>query len=135
MEFEVAKEKAVRFIGISKKTANEVETKLKKLNISNDSINEVVEYLKGLGYIDDVDYVKAYIRQCIKMQKYSIYEIKQKLLIKGISRELILEFVDELYSTDYESKVIQKLLSGKLSSMEQEKQKNYIYRRGFKINE
>ena len=135
MEFEVAKEKAVRFIGISKKTANEVETKLKKLNISNDTINEVVEYLKGLGYIDDVDYVKAYIRQCIKMQKYSIYEIKQKLLIKGISRELILEFVDELYSTDYESKVIQKLLSGKLSSMEQEKQKNYIYRRGFKINE
>jgi len=135
MEFEVAKEKAVRFIGISKKTANEVEAKLKRLNVPSDTIKEVVEYLKGLGYIDDVDYAKSYIRQCIKMEKYSIYEIKQKLLIKGISRDILAEFVDELYTTDYERKVVEKLLCGKLSSMEQEKQKNYIYRRGFKINE
>jgi len=135
MEFEVAKEKAVRFIGISKKTANEVEAKLKRLNVPIETLKEVVEYLKGLGYIDDVDYAKSYIRQCIKMEKYSIYEIKQKLLIKGISRDILAEFVDELYTTDYERKVVEKLLCGKLSSMEQEKQKNYIYRRGFKINE
>lgn len=135
MEFEVAKEKAVRFIGISKKTCYEVQNKLKRLNVSDTTIKEVVEYLKNLGYIDDIDYVKAFIRQCIKMEKYSVYEIKQKLLIKGISRELIEEYVDEIYSTDYEKKVVYKLLIGKLASVDAEKQKSYIYRRGFRLNE
>lgn len=135
MEFEVAKEKAVKFIGISKKTSFEVQNKLKRLSVSESTIKEVIEYLKDLGYIDDVDYVKAFIRQCTKMEKYSVYEIKQKLLIKGISRELLEEFVDEMYSTDYEKKVVDKLLNGKLSGFDEEKKKNYIYRRGFRLNE
>ena len=135
MEFEVAKEKAVKFIGISKKTSFEVENKLRRLNVSNSTIKKVIEYLKDLDYIDDEEYIKAFIRQCIKMEKYSIYEIKQKLLIKGISRELLEQFVDEMYTTDYERKVVDKLLDGKLSNVDAEKQKNYIYRRGFKINE
>jgi len=135
MEFEVAKEKAVRFIGISKKTCYEVQSKLKRLNVSDTTIKQVIEYLKQLGYIDDIEYVKAFIRQCVKMEKYSVYEIKQKLLFKGISRELLEEYVDEMYSTDYERIVVDKLLNSKLSSVDEEKQKNYIYRRGFKLNE
>lgn len=135
MEFEVAKEKAVKFIGISKKTAFEVHSKLKKLNVSESTIKEVIDYLTNLGYIDDVDYVKAFVRQCQKMQKYSIYEIKQKLLIKGISKELVQEYVDKLYSSGYEKEVVNKLLRVKLNNYEVEKQKNYLYRRGFKINE
>lgn len=134
MEFEQAKEKAVKFIGISKKTAFEVRSKLKRINVTDSTIDKVIEYLSDLGYINDEEYIQAFIKQSIKMEKHSIYEIKQKLLIKGISKELIYEHVDKLHSTDYEKKVVDKLLINKLANMDKDKQNNYIYRRGFRLN-
>ena len=128
-----ARDKAIGYIGISKKTEYEVKKKLKGLKVTSSVIDEEIEYLKELGFIDDVDYAKSYIRQCEKMQNYSIYEITNKLLQKGIKASIIDEEIDVLKETDYESKVVEKLFKGKLKSYDEMKQKNYLYRRGFKV--
>ncbi len=128
-----ARDKAIRYIGISKKTEYEVKKKLKGLKVTSSVIDEEIEYLKELGFIDDVDYAKSYIRQCEKMQNYSIYEITNKLLQKGIKASIIDKEIDVLKETDYESKVVEKLVKGKLKSYDEMKQKNYLYRRGFKV--
>ena len=60
MEFEEAKEKAVRYLVLALRTQKEVENKLKKLKVNDDIIFEVIEYLKNIGYIDDSKYVDAY---------------------------------------------------------------------------
>lgn len=133
MNFEQAKERAVRFTALSKKTDFEVRRKLQSLGVSNDIIDEVSEYLKYLGYIDDVDYIDSFIRQNEKMEKLSVFEIKQKLLAKGIDKELVAVKLCELENTDYEKRVVDKLLSGKLSSYEEDKKKAYLYRKGFKV--
>ena len=129
----LARDKAIRYIGISKKTEYEVKNKLKGLKIASSVIDEEIEYLKELGYIDDIDYVKSYIKQCYKMQNYSIYEITNKLLQKGVKASIIEQEIDILKETDYEQKVISKLVNGKLKSYDEIKQKNYLYRRGFKV--
>ncbi|MBQ8042629.1 MAG: RecX family transcriptional regulator [Clostridia bacterium] len=129
----LARDKAIRYIGISKKTEYEVKKKLKGLKIASSVIDEEIEYLKELGYIDDLDYVKSYIRQCEKLQNYSIYEITNKLLQKGIKTSIMEQEIDVLKETDYEEKVIGKLIKGKLKSYDEMKQKNYLYRRGFRI--
>ena len=83
MSFEAAKEKAIKYIVVAKKTKQEVRNKLTKSGFDDETIEEVISYLEKLNYLDDNEYVDAYIRQCMRLQSYSIYEIKQKLLQKG----------------------------------------------------
>ncbi len=134
MEYIVAKEKAIKYIGISKKTEFEVNKKLKSLGVDSLTISKVIEYLNELDYLDDVDYVRSYIRQNVKMLKYSKYELKQKLLQKGVKTSIIdLEFENNLPQS-YEYDVIDKLVNGKLKDYEDIKKKEYLYRRGFGLN-
>ena len=74
-----------------------------------------------------------WLEQCEKMQNYSIYEITNKLLQKGIKASIIDDEIDILKETEYEQRVIDKLINGKLKSYDEIKQKNYLYRRGFGI--
>lgn len=134
MDYIVAKEKAIKYIGISKKTEYEVFKKLKSLGVDSLTISKVIDYLNELGYINDVDYVRSYIRQNIKMLKYSKYELRQKLLQKGIKASIIdLEF-DNNIPYSYESDVVNKLLNGKIKDYDNIKKKEYIYRRGFNLD-
>lgn len=135
MEFEEAKERAVRYLVLALRTQREVENKLRKLKVNDEIIFQVVEYLKDIGYIDDLKYVDAYLRQCISIPKYSVYEIKMKLLQKGIDKELLQKKLSKFNSKNYEKKLVEKLLNGKLKNMEPIKQKAYLYRRGVNISD
>ena len=55
-----ARDAAIRYVGISKKTEYEVKQKLKRLNIASSVIHQEIEYLKELGYIDDLDFILTY---------------------------------------------------------------------------
>ena len=134
MNFEQAKEKAVKYLVLTLRTENEVRNKLKKLNVEEDIIEQVIEYLKGINYINDSNYIEAYIRQCIKIPKYSKYEIKMKLLQKGINKNLLEEKLEEHDMQEYEKKIVEKLKESKLKDMDEIKQKAYLYRRGFNIS-
>lgn len=129
----IAREKAIKYIGISKKTEYEVRQKLKRLQVTSSVIDEEMEYLKELGYIDDRDYAKSFVKQCYKMMQYSIYEIKNKLLQKGVNASIIEEELELLKDSDYELNTVEKLKNGKLKSYDEEKLKAYLYRRGFKL--
>ncbi len=131
MSFEVAKEKALRYLVTAKKTEYEVRNKLKKNNFEESIIDDVISYLKDLDYINDNDYIDAYIRQCMRLQNYSIYEIKNKLLQKGIKKDIIDKKLEVLRQSSYEQELVNKLLNSKLKNMEEIKQKQYLYRRGF----
>ena len=59
--------------------------------------------------------------------------ITNKLLQKGINSDIIDEYIETLKESDYESKLIDKLLNGKLKDYDEMKRKSYLYRRGFKF--
>jgi regulatory protein len=132
MDFETAKNKAINYIGIAKKTSYEVSVKLERLGYSSQICDKVVKYLEGLNYLNDKEYVDAYIIQNMRLLKYSIFEIKQKLLQKGINKDIISEKLATLISSSYESDVIKKHTKTKLKSQDELKIKQYLYRRGFK---
>ena len=125
MNFEEAKEKAVKYLVLALRTELEVRNKLKKINVEDDVINDVIEYLKEIGYIDDSKYVDSYLRQSINIPKYSLYEIKMKLIQKGIDKNLVHKKIEEFNGKEYERLLIEKLLNGKLKNMEPLKQKAY----------
>ena len=113
MEFEIAKEKAVKYIVMAKKTKHEVYQKLKKSGFDGNIINQVIDYLSDLNYLNDEEYIDAYLKQSMRLLKYSIFEIKQKLLQKGLDKCII---------------------ENKLKNLDDLKKKQYLYRRGFKTN-
>ena len=135
MNFEQAKERAVKYLVLALRTEKEVKDKLRKLNVEEAIIDEVCEYLKGLGYINDVYYTEAYLRQCESIPKYSKYEIRMKLIQKGVDKELVSEKIANNLNPNYEVKIVEKLMNGKLKNMEPLKQKAYLYRRGFKLSD
>lgn len=132
MDYDLIKEKVVAYIGFSKKTEYEVKNKLLKLNADAEQINSIIHELIQMGYIDDNDYIDLYIRQNIKLCKYSIYEIKQKLMQKGLNKDLIEDKLQLLYDNDYEEDVANKIIKSKSKSMDQIKLKQYLYKRGFR---
>jgi|GEM_PF-2411742 len=134
MNFEEARFKAIKYLGISKKTEYEVITRLKKLDTDMTIIDKVIKYLSELGYINDIDYVDSYIRQNERMLKYSIYEISEKLKAKGIKNDIIEDKFESLVLNKYEKKVIEKIVSTKSKTLDEIKIKQYIYRRGFKYS-
>lgn len=134
MDYIFAKEKAIKYIGISKKTEFEVSKKLKSLGVDSLTISKVIEYLNELGYLDDVDYVRAYVRQNVKLLKYSKYELKQKLLQKGVKTSIIDSEFENNLPQSYEVNVVDKLLTGKLKDYDYIKKKEYLYRRGFSLD-
>ena len=132
MNFEEAKFKAVKYLGISKKTEYEVLIKLKRLDVDKNIIDKVIVYLSEFGYINDLDYVESYIRQSERMLKYSIYEIEEKLKSKGIKSDIIENKLDALASSNYENKIIEKIINTKSKNSDEYKIKQYLFRRGFK---
>lgn len=132
MNEEVLRQKVVAYIGISKKTEYEVIKKLKGLKATPSEIHAIISDLKKLEYINDADYVKAYIRQNVKFKKYSIYEIYNKLLQKGIKDSIIELEIDKLSDSDYEEQVVDNLIKNKLKNYDVMKCNAYLYRRGFK---
>ncbi len=132
MEFEEAKFKAIKYLGISKKTEYEVKMKLKRLNTDEKIIDRVIRYLIEINYINDLDYVDSFIRQNEKMLKYSICEISEKLKVKGVNSDLIEDRLNNLYFENYENIVIEKIINSKSKNMDKEKINQYLFRRGFK---
>ena len=132
MDYDLIKQKVVAYIGFSKKTEYEVKNKLIKLNANSEEINSILNELKQMEYVDDNDYIDSYIRQNINLCKYSIYELKQKLMQKGLNRDLIESKLQLLYDNNYEEKVVDKILKSRSKSMDQLKLKQYLYKRGFR---
>lgn len=133
-DFERGYQTALRFVSERMKTEAEVRKKL-KTRFSDRVAGQVIERLKGGGYIDDALYVDCYIRDRMKFNPMGRYRIKMELEQKGIRKDLI-ENSSEYMAID-EKEVIRGILETKLNGcdMKEEKQKRrvmgYLSRRGF----
>lgn len=91
-------------------------------------IDEIINRLKDLGYINDADYAVRFAEA--KSTKYGMKTIKAKLMIKGISRE----YIDELETpdqTDLAHALAEKYMRNKTPSLKTfEKLYRYLLSKG-----
>lgn len=108
-------------------------------------IDEAVAYVKSFNYVNDAEYAKAFTRE--QSQYLSKAQIKQKLLMKGVEKELISRALNEVYSDESDSsdtngleeELIVKTLkkrgfNGNEDYEERQKVLAYFYRRGFDVD-
>jgi regulatory protein len=89
VNFRAAKSLAVKFLSIKLRTEAEVEKKLSENCFELDTIKQVIEELRALGYINNRLYVQKYIFDRSKLKPVSKKLLKFELLGKGITESII----------------------------------------------
>ena len=117
-------------------TSWEVYNKLKKRDVSECDIQEIMYYLMEKGYIDDEIYTKLYLDYHLFDKGESKREVSYKLLRKGIDKNKINDILDNIQ--DYnEAEIIYQRIRKKFAGenindeMVQLKIKKFFYNKGF----
>lgn len=134
-ELDMQKTKVFKYITYKKRTEQEVRNKFKG-QIEEQMLEDIIEYFKEAKYLDDYEFVEKQVREYMNLKTMSITEIKYKLLTKGIDKNIIENYIskNEEELEEYEKKCIEKIKLKKAGTMEEQELKQYLYRKGYKIN-
>ena len=92
-----AKERALNFLSYRDRSEKEMRTKLKQVGFEEKIIDLVVKDLKRLKLIDDEKFAMAFAKSKLITRPMGEFLLKQELVQKGISRELIEKTVEQIY--------------------------------------
>lgn len=134
---------AIFLLGLSMRTAGEIEFKMKNRGYNPQVIKEVVEKLLEDKYLNDEEYAEVYIGNFKSYQTYGLYMIKKKMMERRLPRELIESKLEELLTEDDEMEIAKRYARKKFESLKdikklpyEEKQKflRRILSRGFRVS-
>ena len=132
-EFDREKTKVLKYILYKKRTEQEIKNKFGQ-TIEENLLEDIIQYLKEAKYINDREYVQKTVNNFIALKNLSIREIQYKLAAKGLKRSDIEEYLYENQEEleRYEIKSAQNIIYKKMTSMEQEKIKQFLLKKGYK---
>lgn len=135
-------QKCYHFLSLRNRTEKEIKDYLNKkieklkLNNPNKFINLVIQQFKEEGLIDDKKFIKWWVEQRNDFKPKGLLALKQELILKGVSRELIDQYFSEnkIDELGLAKLALQKKLNifKKLKKEERyQKAINFLLRRGF----
>jgi len=117
---------ALNLLSYRQRSEKEIFTSLKRKGYEENHIEKAIEYCKDNNYINDKEFAIAFINDKINLNKLGSYRIRQELLNKGVSREIISKVLiikpDEQYEMALE-------LGKKRLNYYRNDDKNSIYRK------
>ena len=90
-EFDKLKTKVLKYILYRERTENEIRQKF--IADEGEMLNDVIDELKNIGYINDKEYIEKTIREKMNLKNLSIQEIKYSLISKGIDKNLVDNYI------------------------------------------
>ncbi len=134
-EFDKAKTKILKYIMYQKRSEKEIINKFSK-TIEENLLEDIINYLKEAGYINDKEYINKKIKEFILLKNLSIKEMQYKLLQKGLKKsdieDCIFENIEKL--EEYEQKSAQNLVLKKSNTMEVEEIQQFLLKKGYKVD-
>ncbi len=133
-EFDKEKTKVLKYILYKKRTEQEIRRKFSN-EIDENMLEDIIEYLKEAKYIDDKEFIRKTINNFIALKNLCQKEIEYKLLAKGLSKSEIEDYIYENREEieEYEIKSAENISNKKSTSMEQEEIKQYLLKKGYKL--
>ncbi len=130
-EFDKLKTKVLKYILFKKRTENEVRQKFK--SYEGEMLNDVIDELKELGYIDDERYIEKAVREYMNLKNLSIKELEYKLISKGIKKDLIDNYIytNREMLLEYEMKSARNIIIKKTTSQDKEDILNYLRKKRY----
>ena len=134
-EFDENKTKVMSYILYKKRTEYEVRKKFTGI-IEENMLDDIIEYVKEAGYINDKEYVDKLFSEYMKLKSMSIRELKNKVYSKGIETDYIEDYISENREEleEYELESARKIIEKKKQALDEQKIKAYLLNRGFDLD-
>ena len=133
-EFDKLKTKILKYIMFKKRTEQEIRRKFSEED--SEMLEDVIENLKEIGYINDENYIERAVSEFVNLNNLSIRELKYKLQSKGIKADMIEDYIynhmDEL--EEYEINSAKNIIVKKQNSMEEQKLIQSLLKKGYKTD-
>ena len=133
-EFDQLKTKVLKYIMYKKRTENEVKRKFS--NEDSELLEDVIEHLKEIGYINDKSYVERAVAEFMNLNNLSLKELKYKLQAKGVDIDAMEDYIyshrEEL--EDYEINSAKNIILKKQNSMEEQNLIQFLLKKGYKMD-
>lgn len=113
-----AKRAALRFLGYRDRSVSEMRAYLAKKDFSVKVIEETIDYLVGLGYLDDVRFSMQYSRSRIESKGMGRYRLRYELVNKGVDEHIVDQTLDDLFREVDESQLARDCAEKKLPAWE-----------------
>lgn len=133
-EFDKEKTRVLRYILYKKRSEQEVRKKFGKI-MEETLLEDIIGYLKEAKYINDKEYIEKTINNFMVLKNLSIREIQYKLASKGLRRNDVEDYIDKNREEleEYETKSAGNIIYKKSVTMEPEEIKQYLLKKGYKI--
>ena len=129
-KFENLKNKMLKYIVYKKRT--EAEIRQKFIEEDENMVEDAIDYLKELNYIDDSVYVDRAVKEFMALKNLSIKEMVYKICQKGVSKSIVDDYVCKNKETmlEYEISSAKNIIKKK-QGQEVQDIKNFLYKKGF----
>lgn len=131
-EFDSAKTKVLKYVLYKKRTEREIRQKFSSV-LDEDILEDVIEHLKEIGYISDQNYIERAINEFLALKNMSLKEMRYKLLAKGLSNDIIDEYIsshiDELM--EYEIQSAKNIYIKKQNLMKPDEVRQFLLKKGY----
>ena len=94
-DVEQAREKALRFLSNRPRSEWEVRQNLLKAGYGDETIDRVLERLRGVALVDDAAFVRYWIENRAQFKPRGVVALRQELRLKGVDREVIDAVLEE----------------------------------------
>ena len=133
-EFDKLKTKILKYIMFKKRTEQEIRRKFSEED--SEMLEDVIENLKEIGYINDENYIERAVSEFVNLNNLSIRELKYKLQSKGIKADMIEDYIynhmDEL--EEYEINSAKNIIVKKQNSMNEQKLIQSLLKKGYRMD-
>lgn len=95
-----AKQRALDYLAYKPRTEEEVRRKLRKEDVPEAVVEDVVARLYELSYLDDESYAQDYVRNRFASKKYGPIRIRRELVERGVDRHVAETAVADLFEDE-----------------------------------
>ncbi len=133
-EFDKTKTRVLKYIMYKKRTENEVKRKF--ADEDSELLDDVIEHLKEIGYINDNSYVERAVSEFMNLNNLSLKELRYKLQTKGVDVKVLENYMcnhsEEL--GEYEINSAKNIIIKKQNTMEEQAIIQHLLKKGYKMD-
>lgn len=128
------KTKVLKYIMYKKRTEKEVRRKFSEED--QNLLDDVIENLKEIGYINDNSYVERAVSEFMNLNNLSLKELRYKLQSKGVDSSALEDYIDSHQEEleEYEIDSAKNIILKKQNTMEEQALIQYLLKKGYKMD-
>ena len=126
------KQAALKFLNVRMRSEFEMRRYLKRKQVEEDEIDEILEYLYHYNYLNDEEFAKSYIRDKLNFSPCGRYKLSYALAEMGINSFVAEDALEELFPEEVEREQLKRAFAKcKRKGKTYEQAVRYLYGKGY----